>query len=156
MIFFLFEPLEEKKYTFDEIPLLELKNFKLTELNTQGLSSILESAVGFKYKDRYILQELSFTDSNNKYITNIQSDNALYKNNQLNLDGNVIYFKDGNIHFKTQKANYDKKTKIITSVGKYIAYIGENKAIGTSLMYNNKIQIMESKNIIVNYKVKEK
>ncbi len=156
MIFFLFEPLEKKKYMFNEIPLLELKDFKLTELDLNGLSSILVSSVGFKYKDRYILQKLSFTDSDEKYTTNIQSDRALYINGHLSLDGNVSYFREDGVIFQTQKANYNKNTKIITSAEKYIAYIGKNKAIGTSLMYNSKTRVMESQNIMLNYKVKER
>lgn len=156
MIYFLFEPLNQKNSKHGEIPLLELKNFKLTELNKEGLSSALNASVGFRYKNRYILEKLNFTDSNEKYITNIHANKGIYRGNSLKLNGNVKYFREDGIIFDTQNAKYNKKTKIITSSEKYIAYIGDNKVTGSSFMYNNALGIIKSKNIIANYKIKEK
>ncbi len=156
MIFFLFEPLSQKNSNPGEIPLLELKNFKLTELDKEGLSSALTASVGFRYKNRYILEQLNFTDSNGQFITNIKANNGLYKGDFLKLNGDIAYFREDGMIFNTQSANYNKKTKIITSSEEYIAYIGDNKVTGSSLMYNNALGKLTSKNIVANYKIKEK
>lgn len=156
MIFFLFEPLNQKKFKSDEIPLLELKDFKITELNKEGLSNELTASLGFKYKNRYVLEQLSFTDSNDKYITNIKAHKGLYKGNILQLNGDVVYIREDGMIFDTQSAKYNKKKKVIHSPKEYIAYIGNNKVTGSSLKYNNTSGNLWSKNVVVNYKIKEK
>ena len=74
--------------------------------------------------------------------------------------GQVMYFAMLIIlvfqYFNTQKAKYNEKTKVMESLTKYISYMGENRATGSYLKYNNETGISMSKNVTVNYKLKER
>jgi len=154
-IFFLFKPLEQTKQKFDEIPMLELKDFKLSELNTKGLTSVTNGIIGIRYSDRYTVTDLDYIDNSRKFISHIQSNDGLYKGNDLFLNGDVEYEREDGISFKTQKAKYNEKTKIMQSLTKYVSYVGENRATGSYLEYNNETGISKSKNVTINYKLKE-
>lgn len=156
MVLLLFKPLDQKTSKLNEIPLLELKNFKLTELDKTGLSNVLNASLGYKYKNRYILEKLSYIDSTDKHITNIQADRGIYKGDILSLSENVGYFREDGVSFETQIAKYNKKIKLISSPTSYVSYIRGSTATGSSLTYNNKSGIINSKDVTVNYKIKER
>ena len=155
-IFFLFKPLDIKQKTFGEIPMLELEKFKLTELTTEGLSSILNGEIGTKYTDRYIMSNLDYIDNAGNKISNLKSDKGLYKGEVLDLNDNVRYTREDGLTFITQKAIYNKKTNIVISSTDYVSTFNENKVIGTYLEYNTATTIAKSKNITANYKLKER
>ena len=156
MILFLFEPIKMKNQQFDEIPLLKLEKFKINELNTQGLSSILEGSIGLKYEDRYLIDTINYTDNENKYLANIKSNSGLYKGNLLELNGDVVYSRADGFSFKSQKVEYNEKTKIVKSPTNYVSFKGKHKVVGSSIVYNSITEITKSKNVIINYKLKER
>ena len=145
-----------KEQKADEIPLLELEEFKLTELNTKGLSSIMEGSRGFRYSDRYTIVNLDYTDNTNKLLDNIKAKNGLYKGDVIDLNGDVVYFREDGLTFKTQNARYNQKTDVVQALTKYVSHMNGNRAIGSSIVYNNALGITKSKNIVANYKLKER
>ena len=58
--------------------------------------------------------------------------------------------------FETQKAVYDKKTTIATTDGDYVLYKGSNMVKGEELKYNNSLEIVKSKNVVVKYQLEER
>ena len=155
-IFIAFTPIDIKERANKEIPLLELKEFKLTELNSKGLSSTMEGTTGLRYTDRYFITNLDYTDNTEKYLANIKSKDGLYKNDIIDLNGDVVYHREDGLTFKTQKARYNKKTDIVQALTKYMSYMNGNRATGSSIEYNNALGLTKSKNIIANYKLKER
>ena len=116
MIFFLFIPLDQVKKKFDEIPMLELKDFKLSELSTKGLMSVTDGSVGIRYSDRYTVTDLDYIDNSRKFISHIKANDGIYKGDDLFLNGAVEYEREDGISFKTQKAKNNEKTKIRQSL----------------------------------------
>jgi len=155
-IFIVFKPINIKEQESKEIPLLELEKFKLTELDTTGLSSIMEGSSGLRYKDRYNIEDLNYTDNSNKLLANIKSNKGVYKGDIINLDGDVVYSREDGLEFKTQKARYNQKTDIVKSLTKYVSHMNGNRATGSFLEYNNALGITKSKNIVTKYKLKER
>ena len=155
-IFFLFEPIKIKKSEAKETPLLQLGEFELSELNHQGLKSIMKGSSGLRYKDRYIVDNLDYTENENEYRSNIKAKNGIHKGVLLNLSGNVVYTRVDGLSFKSQKASYNQKTKIVISPTKYISYMGDNEVRGSYVKYNNITQIVKSKNVTVKYNLKDK
>ncbi|MCD6173978.1 MAG: LPS export ABC transporter periplasmic protein LptC, partial [Sulfurimonas sp.] len=66
------------------------------------------------------------------------------------------YHREDGLTFKTQKARYNKKTDVIQALTKYVSYMNGNRATGSSIEYNNALGLTKSKNIIANYKLKER
>ena len=155
-IFFFFEPLNIKKQDFGEIPVFELENFKLIELDQKGLSTIMDGTKGIRYTNRYIVYNIDYTDNSKKYLANMNANKGLYKGNIINLDGNITYNREDGISFITQKAVYNKKTNIVRSPISYVAYLGKNQVTGSSIEYNNVLDTVKSKKVTVTYKLKER
>ena len=156
MIFFLFKPLHIKKQEIANMPLLELENFKLIELDEKGLLSITEGTNGARYTSKYTVTDLDYTDNTNEYLANIRSNNGLYKGDIIKLDGDVVYSREDGLSFQSQKANYNTKTKIAESTAKYVSHMNGNKTTGSYIQYDNINGIIKSKNIVANYKLKER
>lgn len=157
MIFFLFKPLNIKQQEVGEMALLELTNFQLKELDENGLLTITEGSKGKRYtNDRYTVDNLDYTDNTDEYLSNIRSKHGLYKGDTIKLNGDVVYSREDGFSFQSQKANYDKKTKIAESTAKYISHMGDNKATGSYIQYDSIKGIVKSKNVVINYKIKER
>jgi len=156
MIFFLFKPLDVKKQSFNDVPLFEVGSFTIYEINTFGLDSVLIGTKGIRYTDRYDIDNVNFTDNTQKYIANIKANNGVYKNDIITLKNDVVYNREDGLSFFSDEAIYNKKSSILKTNHKYVAYSGKNKLVGSSLVYNNLKNITKSKNITATYQLSEK
>lgn len=156
MIFFLFEPMQKIEKKTTEIPSLELNDFKLSELDRYGLLSIVNGKTGAKYSNRYIVTDLDYTDNSSELISNIKANTALYKGFVLDLQGDIKYFREDGLFFSTQKANYNKQTSIMISFTDYKSRQNEHTAEGSYLEYDSIKGITNSKDVTVNYKLRER
>jgi len=153
-ILFLFKPLEVQKKQFGEIPTFELEQFRLLELSNKGLTTIMDGNKAIKYTDKYIVQNINYTDSSKKYIANMIAKNGIYEDDTIKLDGDILFTREDGLSFLSQHANYNKKTNIVISPENYIATLGKHEARGSYLEYNNNLGTMKSKDIEVNYMLK--
>lgn len=155
MIYLLFQPLKIEKKEFIDVPLFELTTFTMYELDTIGLKTILLGSSSKRYSDRYTVDNIDYTDNSKKYIANMKADDGIYKNETVFLNGNVAYAREDGLTFESDKAQYDKKTKIISTDRDFIVYQGESVVIGSSAEYNNLTNKIKATNVKVNYKLKE-
>ncbi len=151
----MFKPMDIKKQHFKDVPLFELSDFTMYELNPEGLTTILLGSTGTRYADRYTIKDMDYTDNSKKYIANMISDFGVYKNEIVKLTGHVVYVREDGLTFKSKKAMYNKKTADVISNTKYIAYLNDNIVIGNYIKYNNISKKIHSKNVIAKYQLKE-
>jgi len=151
----MFKPMDIKKQHFKDVPLFELSDFTMYELNPEGLTTILLGSTGTRYADRYTIKDMDYTDNSKKYIANMISDFGVYKNEIVKLTGHVVYVREDGLTFKSEKAMYNKKTADVISNTKYIAYLNDNIVIGNYIKYNNISKKIYSKNVIAKYQLKE-
>jgi LPS export ABC transporter protein LptC len=156
VILFAFKPLDIDNKKQIDIPILELKNFKLIELGKVGLNNIMFGTDGIKYTDRYTIENVNFIDNTKEFSAKIKADNSLYKNNIVYLNGNVIYNREDGLTFLSEEAIYDEKTKIVKTNKRYISTLNGNRATGSSIVYNSILEKTKSKNVTINYKLKER
>lgn len=155
MIFFLFKPLTLKEQSFINVPQIELKEFTMYEFSPFGLQTYMVGESGTKYDDRFIVKNIDYTDKSQDYIANMKADRGQYKEDIVNLKGNVFYTRDDGFRFQTQKLIYNKKTsEAISDVG-YTAYIGDNSVKGSYIRYNNVSNKIYSKQIDATYQLQE-
>jgi len=156
MIFFLFKPLNIKEQKFTDVPLFEISTFTLLEFSDKGLITLMKGSNAIRYSNRYKVTDVDFTDNAKEYRANMKADHGLYKNEVIDLKGDVLYTREDGLTFESETANYDKKTKVAHTNSNYVSYLDKNRATGSSLTYNNLSKKIESKNIIVNYQLKGK
>ena len=155
MIFILFKPLNLKEQSFVDVPVFELKFFTLHELNIFGLTTLMSGDSSIKFEDRQLVTNIEYTDNSREYIANMKADEGIYKENIVELTGNIVYLREDGLSFKTQKSIYDKQTEIIHTDTKFTSTRNNNVINGSSLKYNNNSQKIEAKNVTIKYKLKE-
>ena len=152
-IFFLFKPLDLQQKVFTDVPLFELKQFTLHELDQFGLVTLMNGDNALKYANRYEVGGINYTDNSQDYIANMKANHGAYQDNTVTLDGDIFYLREDGITFETQKLVYNKESGIVVSKTPYTAFSGENVVKGVSLQYNNLLDQIESKKVIVKYKL---
>jgi len=155
-IYLLFKPLDIKQQEFVDVPLFELKDFTMYELDTNSLRTIMVGSAATRYSDRYTVKDMDYTDNSKVYVANMQADNGLYKEEFVTLDGNVVYTREDGLTFKTKKATYNKKTSDVVSDVGFIAYLNSNVVTGSYIKYNNLTKKIYSKDVAATYQLQER
>lgn len=156
MIFLLFKPIEISQQKFSDVPLFNISSFTMYELNSKGLITLMNGDKATRYADRYTIEKMNYTDNSKEYLANMKSNSGTYKDDTVYLEGDIVYAREDGLAFKTQKATYNKKTTIATVDGDYLLYKGSNIVNGKDLKYNNSLERVESKDVVVNYQLEER
>jgi LPS export ABC transporter protein LptC len=154
-ILFLFKPLELQQKNHNSIALFNLSVFTIYEFDENGLLSVLNGEEGIRYKDRYEIQDVDYTDNSQEFVANIQSDYGVYKNEVINLNANVVYIREDGVTFESQEAVYNTKTSIVRVDKDFVIYKNKNIIRGVLLVYNNKLDIMKFHNVRAIYQIDE-
>lgn len=155
IIFFAFKPLNMKQQKFKDVPLFSITSFTMHEFNQEGLITLMSGTKAIRYKNRYTIDNMDYTDNSKEYIANMKANHGVYKNEIVDLKGDVVYFREDGLTFETQHAVYNKKTTVARADGDYVMYRGDNRVTGNKLYYNNTNERVKSKNVIVKYQIKE-
>ena len=155
MIYIFFNPMKLEKLDQKEIPQLEITNFTIYDLDKTGLISLFNGAKGFRYKDRYEVSDINYTDNSKEYISSLTSAFGVYKDFKVNMSGDVVYKRDDGLTFKSDNGQYDQKTGVFTTKSKYVSYRNNDKISGEELMFDNKNGHTTSKNVDATYEIKD-
>ncbi len=155
MIYFLFEPFHVTEQDFIDVPQFDLNNFTLYELDTQGLTTLMTGKESVKYSNRYEVKKIDYTDNSKEFIANMKADNGLYKNDIVDLVGNVLYTREDGLVFESDKITYNKKTTVASSNGNFVMYRGSDIIHGTSLKFNNLKRKAKITDVIAIYQLEE-
>ena len=157
-IYVFFKPEQPKKFVqVKEVPLFELHNYILYELDTKKVIDISNGIKAVRYKDRYEFYDFKFIDNTHKDVVTISALNGLYKNNDtITLSGDVFYTTDGGMDFFSQKAFYDKKRMLLKSDVPYIAHLEGGTIRGKTIRYDLKNKIIKSTDVNATFNIKEK
>jgi len=155
MIYFLFEPMKLKKTEFSEVAQFSLLSFTLYELDKIGLTTLMKGDEAIRYKNRYVVKNIDYSDNSKEYIVNMKAKNGLYKDETVYLNGDVRFQREDGLNFFSQEVPYNSTTDIAVSEVDYIAYINLNQIQGSKIIYDNKNNIIKSKNIYAIYNMQE-
>ena len=155
IIYFLFKPIKTTEQKFVDVPLLNVKEFTLYELDTKGLKTIMAGEKALRFSDRYTVNNIDYTDNSKKFVSNMKANYGVYKTNLVNLKGDVMYVREDGITFNTHTMIYNTMTKIATTKDSYTSNKGESHMSGKGLVYNAKLKQMKSQAVQITYKIDE-
>jgi lipopolysaccharide export system protein LptC len=144
-----------QEFDTKEIAQLELSNFSVYDLDTNGLKSVFHGVKGYKYKDRYEVSDINYTDNTREYIAHLQSDFGRYKDKIVDLNGSVVYKRADGLTFLTEIASYNQETGVFQAPNAYTFYRNDDKITGTKLVFNSKENHMLSKQISATYQIQD-
>lgn len=153
MIYLFFHPMKLQKLDNSEVPQLELTNFTMYDLNQDGLKSIFGGTKGYRYINRYEVFDINYTDNSKELISNITSNFGIYKNHLVSMSGDLVYTRADGLTYKSDDGNYNQKTGVLRTVGKYISYRNNDRITGENLMYDSKIGYSTSDNVFAIYQI---
>ena len=149
-ILFLFKPVEIKEQNREgvEVAELELRNFTLYELDVNGLQNIMIGREGYRFKDRIEVNDIDYTDSTRKLQNNVQADFGVYRGVDLiTLKGNVRYYREDGMKFKSNKALINQKEETITADGPFTMDKFADNVVGTDLFHDTKNGLSTAKDV---------
>lgn len=155
MILFVFKPLNIKQQKHDDVPVFNIASFTIYELDTKGLQTFISGSKATRYTDRYTIKDVDYTDNSEDYLANMKANRGIFKDEIVNLTGDVVYFREDGLTFETQEATYNKKTSITKTKADFVLFRDKNKATGTQLVYNNLLNTVEAKKIKVTYQLQK-
>lgn len=155
-ILFGFQPITVKEQKFVDVALFNVVSFTMYELNTKGLVTLMSGTNAIKYKNRYVIDDIDYTDNSKDYIANMKAKNGVYKGEIATLTQDVVYIREDGLTFESQKVIYNKKTGITKSNGPFVMYQNKDTVTGVKLVYHNNTKIIDSKNVTVKYQIKKK
>lgn len=150
-----FKPRDMEAQKYGDLPLFNISLFTMYEFDTDGLRSIMSGQEGTRYEDRYTIKLMNYTDNTKEYVANMKSNSGIYTDDNVYLDGDVVYYRDDGLTFETQNAVYNKTTTILSTDGKFALYRGDNKFIGKKLKYNNSLNTIQSSDVSVVYQLEK-
>ncbi len=131
-----------------EVAELELRNFTLYELGPEGLKDILIGRYGYRYGNRIEVEEIDYTDSAGNNRNNLQADFGIYDNKDLiTLEGNVRYYREDGMRFKTDQAVINQAEETITAPGPFTMDKATDNVVGIKLFYDSKNGRTKAKNV---------
>jgi LPS export ABC transporter protein LptC len=152
-ILFLFNPSEFQEKDHTDIALFNIYTFTMYEFDKNGLLTIINGEDGTRYKDRYEIKDINYTDNSQKFSADMKANHGTYKNEVVNLDGDVVYIREDGFTFESQEAVYNTKTSIAKVDQDFVLYQDKNNVEGSSLVYNNKLNKTEFSNVIAKYQI---
>jgi LPS export ABC transporter protein LptC len=151
-----FKPMRTQTEITKEVAQIELFDFILYELDRQGLRNVLSGSIGNRFTDRYVIQDVNFTDNTKKYVENMRSDEGVYQHNVVTLEGNVRYHREDGIYFNSDKATFDQNRSIARTHGPFVMTQGEDRVQGENLFYNSDSGKIKAQNVSGVYMFNEK
>lgn len=125
------------------------------ELNKQGLETFMTGTDAVRYKTRYEVSDINYTDNAKEYIANMKANFGVFRDRTVDLDGDVIYTREDGLIFKSQHVIYDKLTTIAISDNEYFSYKGDNNVTGSYLKQNNIKNTTYSRDVRAVYQLSE-
>ncbi len=140
-----------KSYDNNDTAMLELKEFKLFDIGSNGLNMMLQGESGKRFSDRYEINDLNYSNLSTKKSQAMSASLARYKDNILYLDNNVIYQQGENFIFKSNEAIYNEKNNKASTSGKFELKSADGLFGGAALEYNSETQNVKAKSITAIY-----
>lgn len=154
-IYIFFKPAYIEQHNLVDIATFEIFDFTLYELDRKNLITLMQGDKALRYDDRYDIISVNYTDNSEKYIANMQANNASYKDDIIKLTGDVRYDREDGLIFKTDSLIYDKNKNLVFTDDDFIFFNGMNIAKGRLLKYNNILNTIMAKDVVVKYQLED-
>lgn len=151
-----FRPMQIQTEITEEVAQLELLDFTLHELDQQGLRNVLSGSKGNRFVDRYVIEDVNYTDNTKLYVENMRSDTGVYKGNVVTLEGNVRYHRQDGIYFNSDKATFDQNHSVARTQGPFVLTKEADSVRGENLFYNSDSGKIKAQNVTGVYMINEK
>lgn len=135
-MFVYFKPIVFMDETIVEVPKFELDTFKIYEISSVGIDRFFEGDHGKRFEDRYEVTSAKFSNNSKALFESISANEALYKDEVIDLEGNVHYVREDGLQFRSSEGKYDTPHSLVSTRGDFVITQNNNRVNGTQLRLN--------------------
>lgn len=155
-IFLYFKPLKVDIAEADELPQIELTNFRVHDVTTEGVKTVLAGKNVRRFDLRYVVSDINLTDRGGSHIENMQARRGIYEAPMVFLEDKVRYARDDGVVFTTSKAEYNQTSGLIRTFGRFTLNREQDTLTGYDLLYGTRSGDIAASRIKGDYRMKEK
>ncbi|NLC28696.1 MAG: LPS export ABC transporter periplasmic protein LptC [Campylobacteraceae bacterium] len=147
ILFFLLvqEPYALNFKSFDNsIAHIEMHIVQDYEITTKGVSSIFHAKRAMRFQDRDEFYEVDGIFKKDAFVNTLQANKAIMKGEDIELVGDVYYVRSDDNTFKSEQANYNKTTKILSGDTFFVATFGKHESEGEGFEYQTEEGILNA------------
>ena len=123
---------------------ISFKNFELIELKEEESGRNLIASKATKYQNYLDLKEINISDNGH----NITAKRAIYEDDSIFMQDEVLFKRSDGLTFSTQEMNYDLKNEELKTFNTFeLAFNNGSTLMGTKLYYNLKEKTISADNI---------
>lgn len=148
-----FKPSYPVRPNNQEIPQIELTTFALYEISGKGIDHVLEGAEGKKFADRYEITSAKFSDNTQRLFQSVSGTAILYKDNIVDVNGDVYYHREDGLDFRSREAQYNTKSAVISTQGEFKITQNANYVNGKKLEFNTRSDAVSADEIRGSYQL---
>ena len=146
-VYIFLRPMDIKQDLPKEIAQLELIDFSVQELNATALRTVLQGHHGLRYKDRYEVKKVSFSDNTKEYLQSMDAGYGLYKGDIITLQEGVHFRREDGLSFSSNEAMYNQRKSLATTKGAFNILYKDSWVRGEKLYYDTKHNIVRSNKV---------
>ena len=155
-IFIFLEPQSYAQNADENVPRLEIEDFTLYEINTQGVQSVVSGTLGRQYISHYEVENSHYIQNKNHLGEHLYADKGVFEKDTAYLNDNVRYFREDGLSFESDHAVYDTKKEFLYVPENFILTQNENIIYGKELHYYSQTGDIKAQTIDANYYIQEK
>ncbi len=155
-IFVFLQPGSYTRSRDSKVPQLEIEDFSVYELTTEGVKSVLSGTVGRQFSTHYEVENAHYVENKKVLSEHLYADVGKFEKEIAYLDENVRYFREDGLSFESDHAVYDTKKETLYVPKKFIFTQNENVVYGSELNYNAKTGKMSAQKVDASYYLEDK
>lgn len=148
-----FKPAILQEQAQNEVPKFELESFVIYEISSLGIDRFFEGEHGKRFEDRYEVSSAKFSNNSKNLFESIRSNEALYKDKVIFLEGNVHYVREDGLQFHSAEGKYDTVNSLVSTRGSFVITQNSNRVNGTQLQLNTKSHTVSANAVSGSYQL---
>jgi len=155
-LFVFLQPESYAKNSDEQVAQLEIEDFSVYEINTNGVKSVLSGTSGQQFSTHYQVENAHYIENKKDFSEHLYSDVGRFEKNVAYLNDNVRFFREDGLSFESNHAVYDTKNESLYVKDNFILTQSENVIYGHELHYDTVSGQLSAQGVDANYYLEDK
>ncbi len=135
---------------------IEFTQLQGASIDKNGISRHISASKALKFKTHDALYDINTTFEQKGVTHHLQAQKMHHRENMLTLTGKVLYENNQSLHLKSEKLEYNVKTKILKSPSTFKLTSNQGIMIGERFRYDMNKQKIQGEKMQYRFEVDEK
>ncbi len=155
-LFVFLQPESYVKNKDEQVAQLEIEDFSVFEINTQGVKSVLSGTSGQQFSTHYQVENAHYIENKKDFSEHLYSDVGRFEKDVAYLNDNVRFFREDGLSFESNYAVYNTKKESLYVKDSFILTQNENIIYGKELHYDTVSGQLSAQGVDANYYLEDK